>query len=127
MNDNIYEALCDLRHDLAKYIRMPIAWLSEEAGQEELRSALELALFKTRVHAGSTTTAREIWERFLVDQRASLSQYHGFESLTESVEKALNWAHALDKSDLLDRGTILADFEHVAGTIRSLIEEVKDE
>ena len=127
MNDDLYEALRDLRHDLAKYIRMPIAWLPTEAGQAEERDALELALRKTRVQSGVATPAREIWERFVGEHKEAFGHYKGSESMVEAVQIALAWDDQLTENAALDRDKILSDFDRVTLTIRNLIEEVADE
>ena len=48
MDDDMLDALYDLKHDLGKYIRMPVAMLPADAPVQELREALHAAIFATR-------------------------------------------------------------------------------
>jgi hypothetical protein len=125
-NRTFFEALIDLKHDLAKYIRMPVAWLSPAANQEDLRAALKLALFETRVQGDQRVSAREIWEQFRAEFGDNLAQTSGGKTLVDAVERALRWGDHLEDPAPLERATILGDMERVGSEIRAIIEEVGD-
>ncbi|HKU38874.1 MAG TPA: hypothetical protein VJR89_12025, partial [Polyangiales bacterium] len=55
------ELLEDLRHDLVKYVRLPLRMLPPDADAAALRGALECALLRTRESRTVTQSARELW------------------------------------------------------------------
>lgn len=134
MNENekllsgVLEDLLGLKHDLGKYIRLPLAMLDEEASQAEVRKALERALFKTMKKGAAFTGAREIWESFLSAAGDLLSEFDTFVELEKTVEQALSWESALaDRSLIVDRPMMEDDLEAVAQAIQAVIEEVSGE
>lgn len=122
--EEIIEALADLKHDLGKYLRMPLAMLPADASDAEVREAIRAAVFETRKTPKGVRGASDIWEAFLDEARGSISEYAGFAALDEAVGAALAWGDA-DRSP--DRELAGADMARVSEAIQRLIEEVADE
>lgn len=124
--DPVLEALSQLKHDLGKYMRMPVAFLAPDASKEDLKQALEMALFQTRSGAGGTQTAKEIWGAFVTDYASALEGHLGFTELTSSVEEALAWEEALSDETVLDQAAITRDLSQVGVQITCLMGELMD-
>ena len=60
----LLDLLLDLKHDLGKYLQLPVAMLPPDAGPQALREALEDALSRTRRRGDRVQGAAEIWENF---------------------------------------------------------------
>jgi hypothetical protein len=98
--EDLIELLRDLRHDLGKYIRLPLAMLPREAGDEEVRSALRQALQATRRGPAGDVPARAIWQQFLEQCRGNLP-LPSWPRLCEAVGEALALEGQLDPPTLL--------------------------
>jgi hypothetical protein len=123
--DATLDLLLDLKHDLGKYLVLPIALLPEGADAAELRSALERALRQTRSSRGVTRSAREIWQSFDAELAEVLAPGSGLDDLRLAIERALEWEHALAVHDALDRSAIERDFAAVQSAIAVLIDEAR--
>ena len=122
----VLDALDQLKHDLGKYMRMPVAFLAPDASKDDLKQALEMALLQTRSGGGRTQTAKEIWQDFLVDNSSALEGHIGFTELTSAVESALAWEAALSDESRLDQVAITRDLGKVSVLISSLMQELND-
>lgn len=119
------ERLFDLRHDLGKYLRLPLTMLPASATPAEVRAALEVALRRTRSVGGRARSAREIWQAFERELAPELGERPAFEAVTRAVEQALSWEPALDAADApLDRAHIERDLRAVGDAIDALIDEL---
>jgi len=119
--DDLIDALLDLKHDLGKYIRLPVAMLPPNAAPDELRSAIDDALERTRRGPAGTRSAREIWRAFLDEAGAALERTAGLDPLTDAVERAL----ALGATEApLARAVTEATLGAVGERIQQLIQEV---
>ncbi len=76
--DDILDDLDDLLHDLGKYIVLPISLLPDTATQDELRSALDTALFRTRRGPTGVQSAESIWTSFCEGSGNLIKEYPGF-------------------------------------------------
>ena len=65
--DTLVDLLADLQHDLGKYLRLPLAWLPADAGDDDVREAAREALLATRCAGGRAHAAADIWQAFLAD------------------------------------------------------------
>jgi len=123
--DATLDLLLDLKHDLGKYMVLPIALLPGDADAAALRAALERALRQTRSTRGVTRSAREIWQGFHDELAAVLAPESGLDDLRIAVERALAWEHALSVQDALDRAALERDFHAVQVAIAALIDEAR--
>ncbi len=124
--ETLLDELYDLKHDLGKYIRLPIALLPSDAGQDDIREALETALLKTRKGPGGIRSARQIWLEFSNVWGGVLKDFRAFERLASAVSRAIDWEARLagkDQTDL-DREALSCDFDRVGQAIEEFIEEV---
>jgi hypothetical protein len=123
--DATLDLLLDLKHDLGKYLVLPIALLPGDADASALRAALERALHKTRSTRGVTRSAREIWQDFHEELAALLTPESGLDDLRLAVERALQWERALSTPGPLDRAALERDFHAVQVAIAVLIDEAR--
>ena len=66
-NDHMEDAvdiLLDLKHDLGKYLLLPLRMLPADASDEAFREALRRALFETRKQGTTVRSGADIWEEF---------------------------------------------------------------
>jgi hypothetical protein len=123
--DDVLDALLDLKHDLGKYIRMPVAMLPREASNDDLREALETALLRTRSGPGGSRTAADLWKAFTEEVGGAIDGYESTPGLRAAVDRALEWRAALERNEgAIDRGQVEADTGAVGEAIQRLIEEV---
>ncbi len=120
------EALDQLKHDLGKYIRMPVAFLAPDASKQDLKQALEMALLQTRSGGGAAQSAKEIWQDFVTENSSTLEGHIGFTELTSAVEDALAWEVALSDESRLDQAAITRDLGQISVLISSLMRELSD-
>jgi hypothetical protein len=123
--DATLDLLLDLKHDLGKYLVLPIALLPSDADASALRAALERALRQTRSSRGVTRSAREIWHGFDAELSGALSPGSGLDDLRVAIERALEWEHALAAHATLDRSALERDFAAVQEAIAALIDEAR--
>jgi hypothetical protein len=124
--DDLLDALFDLKHDLGKYIRLPVAMLPADSTAADLRQALGRALLKTRQGPRGDRPAREIWTAFTEEVGRAVDERETAGQLRRAVERALGWERALadDDDTPLDRAALEADLTAVSRCIQALIEEV---
>jgi hypothetical protein len=116
-----------LRHDLGKYLVLPVAMLPAEADPAALGRALDEALHRTRRSAAGTQDARGLWQEFLADLDPALGGRAALARLTAAVERALGWAEALkDPAQPLERARILRELRAVGEAIDALAQELRD-
>ncbi len=119
--DDIVDVLDDLQHDLGKYLRLPLAFLPEDASQDALREAAVRALFETRRAGDRVEDAASIWGRFCDEVDGALDTLPTFHALVTRVEHAFAWSHMLREDEgPIDRLRIVADFSAVGQAIRDL-------
>lgn len=123
--DATLDLLLDLKHDLGKYMMLPIALLPGDADAPALREALDRALRKTRSTRGVMRSAREIWQGFHDELASVLAPESGLDDLRLAVERALEWEHALAAQGALDRAALERDFHAVQVAIAVLIDEAR--
>jgi hypothetical protein len=124
--DDLLDALLDLKHDLGKYIYLPLAFLPEPATQAQLRDALTTALVRTRVTPQGIRSAQDIWEAFIRESGECAGTLQSFDHLRAIVSQALSWSEKLADSDLdLDSNALRKDLSRVSEAISQVIEEVQ--
>lgn len=123
-DDDLIDALADLKHDLGKYLRLPFSMLPPGETQEQLREAVERAILKTRSGPRGVRPARDIWSGFVEEIGARGMAFNSFPGLRDSVERALAW---LGETGKLDRVAIESDMAAVGKAVQGFIEEVLDD
>jgi hypothetical protein len=107
----LLDALVDLEHDLAKYLRLPFAFLPQDAPPGDVRKALHEALVSTRRTTAGTRSAADIWCGFTAEM-GEFARGPRFDALSFSVARVLAWARAVDDEDAqIDRHALE---EHIA-------------
>jgi hypothetical protein len=120
----IVDAVLDVKHDLGKYIRMPIAMLPAGAPDAAIRAALLQALLRTRTGPNGALSARSIWDAFSAEVAEALQEEPAFAALAESVVRALAWEDKAAAAEPIDRSSVEADFAAVGARIQELLNEV---
>jgi len=123
--DATLDLLLDLKHDLGKYLLLPIGLLPKDAGEPELRDALRRALLQTRVSRGQSQSARELWQAFAAELGSELAGSAALAQLRAAVERALAWERALAPEVALERALLERDLQAVQAAIAALIAEVR--
>jgi 4-alpha-glucanotransferase len=120
--DALIDELCDLQHDLGKYILLPLSFLPADAPAVEIRAALRRALSETRSNRDRVVPARELWREFQAAVGDSLEHLSTYAALRRAVERALAWEEMTGE---LDRAAVTADLAAVRPAVRAVIDEVK--
>jgi hypothetical protein len=120
----IVDAILDVKHDLGKYIRMPIAMLPDDAPDAALKEALLQALRRTRTGPKGPRSARAIWEGFEAEVRGALRGEPAFDALAAAVRRALAWEERAVAPEPVERDRVAADFAAVGARIQELLDEV---
>lgn len=123
--EDLIDLVADLQHDLGKYLRQPLAFLPETAGEDEIRAALDEALHRTRRTPRGVRGAVEIWDEIVDEGGVDLQSLSGFPAVEAAVEKALAWAEALQQPMPIDRAKAQADLSAVAAAVADLRDEVR--
>ncbi|MCK9523724.1 MAG: hypothetical protein M0R76_11900 [Proteobacteria bacterium] len=122
--DDVLEGLLDLQHDLAKYLRMPVAMLPADASASDLRAALHQALLETRRRGTDTRTAWQLWQNFLDSAPPALVSHPRFDALSQSVAAAWQLREVLNESrPMPPRQTLLDTLGAVTTHLQQLIAE----
>lgn len=126
LTEDALDALLDLKHDLGKYLRLPLTALPPEASDTDLREAVRTALFKTRRGPAGTRAARDLWCAFRDDVGAELTSRPAWTDLREAVEHALAWEAALEGNGRrVVRAEVERDFAAVTAAIQRLITDLR--
>ena len=121
------ELLDDLRHDLAKYLSLPLRMLPRDAEPAALRAALADALWHTRRSGGRSTPARELYARARAELLETKADPARLRALDQAVARALAWEGALARDAPLPRAQIEADLSAVGVELEAWSREVERE
>jgi hypothetical protein len=135
MTDDALELLLDLKHDLGKYLLLPLALLPKNADDAALRDALMRALLQTRTrrvpadpnggNGGKHVSAEELWRDAAAELQRSGCAREALARIDAAVQRALAWQHALARQGALDRSAIERDLGAVQSAIAELIDEAR--
>lgn len=123
---DLVEVLDALRHDLVKYLSLPLRMLPKDAPADEVRRAVEQALFETRSGAKGTRHARAIYGELRSELCARGADAVQLSRLDEAVERALAWDAQLSSESEFDRALrarVEGDFAAVARVIDTWLDE----
>ena len=119
------ELLDDLRHDLAKYLRLPLRLLPRDADPDLVREAVERALLRTQQSTSGTRSAREIYAAHRAALAGASADPTRLRALDAAVNQALRWELVLVSGAPLDRARIDQDFDALARIIDAWFYEVQ--
>jgi len=120
-DDELLDLLMDMKHDLGKYIVMPVAMLPTDASPTQLREALRRALLQTRGEGEAAHSAQVLWRGFVQEGGEPLRALAGFAQLQAAVERATAWESALGADTPIDRDALLSDLRAVGEAMGALI------
>lgn len=121
IDDDLLDLLMDMKHDLGKYIVMPVAMLPATAPDADVRDALRRALRETRTGGDGPRSATELWDDFVGEGGDALRALDGFGVLEASVARAIHWDAAIDAQSPIDRDSLLGDLRAVGEALAAMI------
>lgn len=130
LNDNeleeLAETLYDLKHDLGKYIKLPLALLPKDATKLEVAQAVCRGVNETRSGPRGVISAKTLIDEFDVEWGEVLTDISTYDTLKRVVARAIACAtKAADDPDALSRDEVMADLAGVSEAIAVLISEVE--
>jgi hypothetical protein len=129
-SDTTLELVLDLKHDLGKYMLLPLALLPKAADEAAVRAALARGLLRTRSRrtaAGEETqSAREIWQASLPELRAGALPQAALAQLERAMERALSWERVLQDGVAFDRVAVEGDLLSVQRAFADLLQGTVD-
>jgi hypothetical protein len=118
------ESLFDLKHDLGKYIRLPVSMLPKDASWDEVVIQAERGVLHTRKGPAGEIAAVALFENFASEwgeRLAAVDEYWG-------VERAVSDAHALlDRIRRNEPGLSRGEVEQTLGAVSSAIQLLMEE
>lgn len=124
--DDVVDALMDLKHDLGKYLLIPFSMLSDFPTKQDVHEAIRNALFATRKKGDQFIPAVDLWNGFLDEVGAFVQKLNGFHRLDAAVKKVLGLKTLLDSDGFMDKGTLVEIAEQVSHCIWALVQEIED-
>jgi hypothetical protein len=134
-DDATLELLLDLKHDLGKYMLLPLSLLPRDADDAAVRDALTRALLQTRTrrvpadqnggNSAKHSSAAELWRVAAAELQQTGCARESIARIDAAVQRALAWQHALAREGALDRRAIERDLGAVQSTIAELIDEAR--
>jgi hypothetical protein len=122
----LVEVLDTLRHDLAKYLSLPLRMLPGDADAAAVRGGLQQALEQTLSSASGPRSAEAIYAELRPQLVAAGAAPTRLQALDVAVVSALGWRAALCSHERLERSAIERDFAAVAGILDDWLDEVTD-
>lgn len=124
--EDLLDALYDLKHDLGKYIRMPVLMLPKDADPEVVAAEVERAIDRTRKGPTGVRSAMEIYRAFTAEWESVASAFKEYRALENAVERAVAWRRKVKSPDTSwTRAELERDLTQVGETILALIREVE--
>lgn len=127
-NDDVQEILDDLRHDLGKYIALPLSFLPADADDAAIREAIRQGILQTRRQGSSIRTAHELYVEFVDEVGHDLSHLPGWTVLQDAMSTVMAWIDILDdKTEPVDRVAAERELKAVSQAIRQLEAQLNNE
>jgi hypothetical protein len=118
------ELLEDLRHDLVKYVRLPLRMLPGDADPDAVRGALACALLRTRESPDEVLSAREIYARAKPALLAAAADPARLAAFDGALARVLAWEARLSGARALDRKQLESDLSALAAALDAWLAEV---
>lgn len=119
------ESLYDLKHDLGKYVRLPVSMLPKDAPWAEVVAQVDRAVLQTRNGPAGALSAAMLFDRFHEEWGAQLADLPSYAALRASVASACALPKQIlqNESGLTREGVEAVLFE-VSQSIQRLMDEV---
>jgi hypothetical protein len=119
------ESLYDLKHDLGKYVRLPVSMLPKDASWDEVAAQTAQAVLRTRTGPSGTVSAVMLMERFHAEWGATLADQPAYREVQAAVASVCALPDQVQKPDPnLTREKVEAVLAEVSQTIQRLMDEV---
>jgi len=127
LRSDALDLLDELKHDLGKYIYLPVGFLPKDASSEAFTSAVHTAIFRTRRAQGTVESAHDIWERFCQEAGNLILHSTSYPRLVQAVDVALSWGNRLSEPlDMVHRECVIRDFQNVGRAIARVQDEIDE-
>ena len=124
VREALEESLYDLKHDLGKYIRLPVSMLPKDALWTEVTAQVEQGVLRTRKGPTGTISAAELLEKFHIEWGAMLADRPAYAAVQEAVAAACELPRHLGVPD--ERWT-RDRVERILGAVSDTIQQLMDE
>ena len=126
LKEELLEALYDLKHDLGKYIKLPVLMLKKEASAVELSAEVIRAVEQTRKGPKGVLSAQMLLSNFEDEWGTYVEGEATYARLTSAVDDAGALAmRAKTAPESLTRGEVESVLFSVADAIEALLREVE--
>jgi hypothetical protein len=122
----LLETLYDLKHDLGKYIKLPVALLPQDAPGTELSEQVIRAVRETRKGPSGTRSAKQLFTQFVDEWGGALDGLPSYERLKRFLDDAEQLAVRAEQSpSSISRREVESVLFAVADEIGALLTEVE--
>lgn len=125
MPEDLIDVLEDLKHDLGKYLVLPLSMLSDDAGADAIIAAVEEGLLRTRRGPRGSQSARSLWEAFADEVGPAVLAEPAAVVVAQAVERALGWQDALSAPAPIVREQVVRDFRAVGDSMGAWLAELR--
>ncbi len=124
----LLEALYDLKHDLGKYIKLPVVMLPSNATWEEVVVQIEKSVLCTRKSSVGNLSAQDLFDRFDLEWGNLLLLNETYGRLKETVSQAVRLPAEINLNNkCMNRYEAEQVLGAVSAAISELIHEVSHE
>jgi hypothetical protein len=119
------ESLYDLKHDLGKYILLPVSMLPDDATREAVAAQTRRAILQTVKGPRGELSAAALFEKFALEWKETLASFETYREVERSVAAATALLDELaQKGPVLTRARAAAVLGEVSCSIQRLMDEV---
>jgi hypothetical protein len=124
--EDLLEALSDLKHDLGKYIKLPVTMLPGDADSAEVARQVKQAIQRTRRGPEGDRPAADIFGAFTAEWDEVIRAFRGYRTLCRALARAISWSTRVDEGpQTWSRKDVEADLKMVGETIQALMQEIE--
>ena len=126
LKEELLEALSELKHDLGKYIKLPVTMLPWEVDPGEVALEVKRAIHRTRRGPDGDRSAADIFGAFTAEWEGEIRAFKGYRRLCQAVAQAISWSARVDEGpETWSRKDVEADLKMVGETIQALMREIE--
>jgi hypothetical protein len=124
--EELRETLYDLKHDLGKYIKLPVTMLPKDAPPSIVAEAVLRGIRETRKSPRGVLSAKMLFSAFDARYGDALSHLASYAALKSSVARAEAWARSAEAApSSMIREAVEPDLQAVSEAIGALLSEVE--
>jgi hypothetical protein len=120
----LLESLYDLKHDLGKYIKMPVSMLPKDAKWDEVTVQAVKAILETRKGQSGVISAKMLFDQFAAEWETRLAGNEAYQQIAFSVQVAVALVGRIERHDA---GLSREGVEQTLGAVTVAISKLQDE